>query len=352
MPATATRPHREGSRLRLVRPTLPPMDEAAPRRLDGYRLGPLLGTGGMSRVFRATQSRMDREVALKIMSPEQGTDELAVHRFVREGRLGGRVQHTNVVNYHELREDRGWLYMALEYVPGGDLRELIRKHKGQVPERLALGLMRDVACGLEAVARCGVVHRDIKPHNIFLTEDMIPKIADFGVAIPAAAALQRKDVERRRGLVIGSPRYMAPEQADPKTHVDARADIHALGATLWQLLFGQAPFRGDGIKQTLRELVDGPVPDPAAQGRRITRRSCEILVHCLAKDPAERYQTPRAVVAAIEHALHAAATEDGRRASEVRRRTATDPDPDPAASELPPPETAPPSALPYTWSRF
>lgn len=321
-----------------------------PRHLDGYLVKDLIGVGGMSAVYLARNLRMQRDVALKVLSPGQAKDELTRDRFIREGRLGGKMNHTNVVTYHDMRETDGWLYCALEYVPGGDLTGLINKHRGKVPERLALGLVRDIACGLEAIARSGVVHRDIKPHNIFLTEDMIPKIADFSAAQPAAAAIQADDMDRRAGLILGSPSYMAPEQVAGDKHIDARADIHGLGATLYHMLFGHPPYMGKTAKDVIRSVRDGPPPDPGAEKRRITRRSHDILITSLAKGRSDRFQTPRAMIDAIERALHSANTEELQRA-----RTRTDEPAEQLEEELEDANWSPssrysPSSLPFTWT--
>lgn len=343
-----------------------PDTQQIPEVLSGYRVTRELGRGGMSVVYLARHKVMDREVALKVIDPAQGLDKLVRHRFIREGRLGGCITHTNVIQHLDVREDNGWYYLALEYVSGGNLREMLRKRKDHLPERLALGLVRDIACGLEAVARAGVVHRDIKPSNIFMTADMVPKIADFGVAIAAAAGLQRKDVERKRGIVIGSPRYMPPEQADPDTHLDARADIHALGATLWELLFGHPPYAGSSVKETLDQLVCGPVPDPLAQRRGISRRTANVLEVCLAKHAGDRYPTPRDLVTAIDKSLHGSPTQqlspvsDGTESPDSAQQLSPDLPPNQVAKPIihntqshiaapPPPPTA---GLPFTWTQF
>jgi serine/threonine protein kinase len=281
--------------------------DTMPVRISGYRITRKLGQGGMSTVYLAEQRRMDRAVALKVLDPTQSADGAVRARFLREGRLGGRINHTNVVTYHELRQVQDWLFMALEYVDGGDLAGLVRERKGQLPERLALGLARDVACGLEACARAGVVHRDLKPHNIFITRDMVPKIADFSASLPSAAALQAEDPDRQAGIIVGSPGYMAPEQADGRKHLDARADIYGLGATLYHLLCGQAPFKAGNPRETLKQAMTQPPPDPRKEGGRpeVQPETSALIARCLAKDPDERYQTPRELAEALEQILHA-----------------------------------------------
>lgn len=317
---------------------MPAVDDV-PAQLCGYRILGYLGRGGTCTVYRARQDSMEREVALKLLTPDRAANPTWRRRFLREAHLGGNISHTNVVAYHDLQEEDGWLLMALEYVPGGDLRELIRRHKGKVPERLALGLARDVACGLEALARNGVVHRDIKPSNIFMTEDMIPKIADFGAAQPAAAALQARDEDTRRKVVIGTPCYMPPEQAKRGARVDARADIHALGATLWHMLFGSPPYEAEDPQRCIELVRKGPMPDPARQKRRVMSATRRLLRTALAKDPGERYQTPRSMVEAIDRALYQ--TEHGD-----RNATVIEPF---SQSSKPPAHHA---TMPWSWTAF
>lgn len=279
--------------------------EPMPVRISGYRVQRKLGQGGMSTVYLAEQRRMGRQVALKVLGPPQSGDEAVRARFLREGRLAGRINHTNVVTYHELRQVQDWLFMALEYVDGGDLAQLVRDRKGQLPERLALGLARDVACGLEACARAGVVHRDLKPHNIFITRDMVPKLADFSASLPSAAAVQAEDPDRQAGIIVGSPGYMAPEQGDGRKHLDARADIYGLGATLYHLLCGQAPFRAANPRETLKQVMSQPPPDPRRERPELQPATSELIAKCMAKDPDARFQTPRELAEAVEAILHA-----------------------------------------------
>ena len=279
--------------------------QGLPQRLAGYELNEKLGEGGMSVVYLAKQPSIERQVALKILPPGRAALPDTRRRFLREGQLAGQINHTNVVTYHELREVKGWLFMALEFVDGGDLSGLLRDRGGYLPERFALGLARDIGCGLEACHRAGVVHRDLKPHNIFLTRDKIPKIADFSASQPSAAALQAEDGDRQAGLIIGSPSYMAPEQAEAGKYVGASADIYALGATLYHLLTGQPPFRGANARETLKLLRTQPATDPRRFAKQKLKDStCAILGKALTKKPEDRYHTARDMVEAIERALH------------------------------------------------
>lgn len=302
-----------------------------PGSLGGYLLSESLGCGGCAQVWRARQPRLEREVALKLLDPARAANAGTRERFLEEARLGGRINHTNVVTYYELREQDGWLLMALELVAEGDLCALQRRHNGRLPERLALGLCRDLAAGLECVARCGVVHRDIKPANVLLTREMLPKIADFGAAMPAAAALQARHRDRRERVVIGTPGYMAPEQARAGAHVDARADLFALGATLHHLLTGRTPWVSEQPQQILAQMRRGEPPLIEEAGRRFSAATAAILRCCLASDPAERYPTPRALMVAIDEALHAAARHETEQLADLEGRvsdrgaTAADP---------------------------
>ncbi len=271
-----------------------------PRTIGGYRLVTKLGQGGMAAVFKAHQVAMDRHVALKVLAPAQVQDRNLRTRFMREARLIGRVQHDNVITCYEVGEAEGYLYMALELAEHGDALRLAKSLGGAVPERMALGLMRDSARGLMAIHRAGLLHRDIKPANIFLTQPTQAKLADMGVA---------KDIRRltesdKAGIsgahaIIGSPAYMPPEQA-LGARPDVRSDIYALGASFFQLLTGRVPYPGATAHETLAQLMNDPVPDPHALAPQLSPGIAALIRRCLAKEAIDRPKSAIEVLDALD----------------------------------------------------
>ncbi len=274
-----------------------------PKVLGGYRLIDKLGKGGSNSVFRARQVSMDREVALKVLPPKKAQSDIIRARFVAEAHLTGRIHNTNVITCFDLGEDQGWMYMALELVQGGSLADLLKHYGGVLPERLALGITRDIGRGLEALARAGVVHRDIKPANIFVTGDMIPKIADLGMAVESAAALQRQSLGFGDDLIIGTPNYMAPEQAQAKKLITPQADIFALGGTLFRMLCGRPPYLGRDQQGVLALAKRGVIPDPRAFAPECSTKAVDVIRRAAAARLADRYPTAGEIVGVIEEAL-------------------------------------------------
>ncbi len=284
-------------------PKTPRKGRQIPKSLGGYRLIDKLGKGGSNTVFTAIQISMDRTVALKVLPPKQAQSDVVRGRFVSEAHLAGRVHHTNVITCFDMGEDQGWLYMALELAEGGSLGDLLKHYGGVLPERLALGLARDCGRGVAALARAGIVHRDIKPANIFVTGDMIPKIADLGMAVPSAAALQRRDWEFGDDLIVGTPNYMAPEQARAERPITLQADIFALGATLFRMLCGRPPFMAGDPQETLQQAKRGLVPDPRDFAPNLSTKAAEVIRLATAPDPRQRFTSAADMVGMIEEAL-------------------------------------------------
>ncbi|HYE05948.1 MAG TPA: serine/threonine-protein kinase [Planctomycetota bacterium] len=267
-----------------------------PRTIAGYRLVTKLGQGGMAAVFKAHQVAMDRHVALKVLAPAQVQDRNLRTRFMREARLIGRVQHDNVITCYEVGESDGYLFMALELAEHGDALRLAKSLGGAVPERMAIGLMRDSARGLMAIHRAGLLHRDIKPANIFLTQPTQAKLADMGVAKDIRRLTESDQGISGAHAIIGSPAYMPPEQA-LGARPDVRSDIYALGASFFQLLTGRLPYLGATAPETLALLMSQPVPDAQALAPHLSPGIGALLRRCLAKDAAGR---PKSALEVLE----------------------------------------------------
>jgi serine/threonine-protein kinase len=258
-----------------------------------------LGGGGMSRVFVATDARLGRRVVVKVLSPEL-VASVSAERFEREIRLAARLQHPHIVPLLAAGDVEGIPYYTMPFVEGASLRE--RLSAGPLPYAEAQSILRDVARALAYAHRQGIVHRDIKPENVLLAEG-VAMVADFGVAraLSAATTLAGGDVLTQVGMQIGTPAYMAPEQAAGDPDVDFRADLYAFGVMAYELLAGQHPFAG---KRSMHALVAAHLteqPQPlASHTREVAVPVSAIVMQCLGKDPVERPESASAIVRALD----------------------------------------------------
>ncbi len=267
--------------------------------LGQYVLQDCLGEGGMGQVFKACQRRLKRLAALKvILQARQGLTS-ASQRFRREIEAAARLAHPNIVRIYDADEDNGVLFLGMEYVEGTDLGLLLKK-QGPLPIAQACDYIRQAAEGLQHAHECGLVHRDVKPSNLLLTAGgTLIKILDLGLARlePETGQEQTADNLTQTGVVIGTPDYIAPEQARDARRVDIRADLYSLGCTFYHFLTGQAPFAGSSLTQKLlQHQLENPAPveqlrpDTPVAVAKVVRRM-------MAKHPEDRYQTPAEVVA-------------------------------------------------------
>jgi eukaryotic-like serine/threonine-protein kinase len=276
-------------RARLNQPLPPPV------RIGAYRIMGTLGEGGMGVVYEAVQLSLERTVALKVVRSDLARKEKFVERFLREAKVAARIDHPNVVTIYDTGEADGHLYMALQYVPGGDLASRI-KRDGRIDEETSLRIIAGCAKGLIAIHHAGLVHRDIKPSNIFLTTDGTPKIGDLGLA--------RNIIDDEKltftGDLVGTPSYMAPEQAKGLPDVDGRADLYSLGTSLYHLLTGRPPFHGSSPFLIGHQVISEVPPDPRELNRSMSPVVAAILHHAMQKDRALRYQNAEEFLVDIE----------------------------------------------------
>ena len=211
------------------------------RVLDArYRVGPRIARGGMATVYEATDLRLDRVCALKVMHAGLGDDDDFAGRFVREARAAARLSHPNVVSIFDQGEDDGTVFLAMEYVPGHTLRDVIRAQAPIAPAR-ALALLDPVLSALAAAHQAGMIHRDVKPENVLLADDGRVKVADFGLARAVSAETQHTATG---GILIGTVSYLSPELV-VDGRADARSDVYAAGVVLYEMLTGRKPHAGD-----------------------------------------------------------------------------------------------------------
>ncbi len=257
-------------------------EEPHPLVFHGFRLKRKLGQGGMGAVFLAEQLRLGREVALKILPMRHAHRDSSVKRFRREARALARIKHPAIVEVYDLVEEDERIMIAMEYVRGGSVLDLLQA-RGKVPPREALRIAREAALGLHAAAKEGVVHRDIKPGNLLLTMEGRVRIADFGLV-----RWQSGSTLTLAGTVLGSVAFMPPEQCADARKADHRSDLYALGCTLFVMLTGRLPFSGKP-REVLHKQLMAPAPSLAIFGFPIPL--ADVVTRTLAKNPDQRYQT-------------------------------------------------------------
>jgi serine/threonine protein kinase/WD40 repeat protein len=260
-----------------------------------------LGEGGMGQVYKARHRNLKRDDAIKVIRPECLTSRESIDRFYQEAQAVAALRHPNIVVAYDANEDRQRIYFAMEYVPGIDLARLVRQ-RGPLPVNEACDYARQAALGLQHAYEVGMIHRDIKPANLLRSEKGEVKILDLGLArLHDKSGKQGEDEDRltQQGMMMGTPDYMAPEQAENSRDVDIRADIYSLGCTLYQLLAGQPPFAGGGIGEKLRRHYCEP-PTPLMHARPdVPPALWAIVARMLAKRADQRFQTPGEVAAAL-----------------------------------------------------
>ena len=261
---------------------------SGPKIIGGFQIINKLGQGGMGAVYRATQLSIGREVALKVMAPEVAKTKGFTERFLREAMAMGAINHPNVITCFDAGKEGKLLYMALELMTGGDADQLARKSGGILPAVRACSIVRDCAAGLGAIHKAGLIHRDIKPANIFLGENGMAKLADLGLARQEDG----EDQMTRTGTAMGTPAFMSPEQAQGVDGLDIRSDIYALGATLFALSTGQAPFTGPSAYAIVARVIHEPAPDPRTLNPNIPEPVVQVIRATMHKDRNKRPQTP------------------------------------------------------------
>jgi dipeptidyl aminopeptidase/acylaminoacyl peptidase len=273
-------------------------------------LFPPRGGGGLAEVYRARDTRLGREVAVKVLPSELSRDPDRLRRFEQEARLAGSLNHPNVLSLHDVGSHDGAPYLVTELLEGHSLREVLET--GPLPVRKAVEHAEQIAHGLAAAHAKGIVHRDLKPGNVFVTKDGRVKILDFGLAKltqadPGVAASSQLSTDTAEGRVVGTVGYMAPEQVRGHA-VDARSDIFALGAVLYETLSGRRAFAGETTADTLTAILTKDPEDLSRPGLAVPASLERIVRRCLEKDPEERFQSARDVA----FALGALSTATGR----------------------------------------
>ncbi len=283
----------------------PPQSPGEIGRLGPYRVLKILGAGGMGVVFQAEDPSLQRLVALKAMLPTLAASASARERFLREARSAAAVEHDHIVAIYQVGEDRSVPFLAMPFLKGEPLDARLKRDR-RLPPAEVLRIARETAAGLEAARQRGMIHRDIKPANLWLEEGTgRVKVLDFGLA----RARGDEAHLTQQGAIIGTPAYMAPEQAGGKT--DHRADLFSLGCVMYRMATGELPFKGVDTISTLMAVATEPPRPPAEINPRLPAALCDLILRLLAKKPDERPASAQAVIEAIR-AIEAAPKAKGK----------------------------------------
>jgi serine/threonine protein kinase len=256
--------------------------------IPGYTLHAKIGQGGMGTVYKATQTSVNRLVAIKVLAPQFTKDRMFVARFFQEARAAGKLNHQNLISAIDVGEASGLFYFVMEFIVGRSCRDILNK-EGPFPEARVQAVALQMAAALEYIHQHGMVHRDIKPENILLADDGTVKLCDLGLAKSTSAEEQSLT---QTGLAVGTPHFMSPEQCRGDKDVDIRADLYGLGASLYFLVTGGHPYEGKSALETMNLHISAPVPDPRKAAPALGDGFARVIQKLMAKDRKDRYPTP------------------------------------------------------------
>ncbi len=282
-------------------------DDLIGTTLGNYRILEAIGQGGMARVYRAHQENLGRDVAVKVLPPWYANDRSFIERFNLEARLIARLSHPNIVTVHDASEQNGHLYIVMQLVDGGTLKQRLDQFQREgrmIDTAEAVSIFTQLADALTYAHEQGVIHRDIKPVNVLMDRANRPILSDFGIA----KVLASKQLNLTRpGAGVGTPEYMSPEQCKGGA-VDGRADIYALGIMLFEAQTGRTPFLGDNYPALAHSHIYERPPQPRSINPNIHPAIEHIILTALMKNPQQRYQTAHGMAEALQQALAAIRT--------------------------------------------
>jgi serine/threonine protein kinase len=252
---------------------------------ERYQLEERRGSGGMAMVYRARDLMLERTVAIKLLRADFSSDPDFRERFRQEAKAAANLSHPNIVTVHDFGLDEERLFIVMEYVPGTDLKSIIKK-RGAIPADEAVELIVQACAGIGYAHRAGLVHCDVKPQNMLVTPDKRLKVVDFGIARALASIVP----DEKTDVVWGSPQYFSPEQATGMAPSPA-SDVYSLGVVMFEMLTGQQPFTADASEELARLHREVPPPSPRRLNASIPKELEQILLKVLSKEPSARYRT-------------------------------------------------------------
>jgi len=270
------------------------VDPLIGQTLGEFEIVEFLGRGGMGAVYKARQASLDRLVAIKVLPRAFSRDASFLERFGREARAAAAVNHPNIIEIYSVGHERGYQYIAMEFIDGESLADIL-KREGQLPADRALALMKQVAAAVGEAHAAGILHRDIKPSNILLTTRGLAKVADFGLAKRPGAELS----VTATGAPIGTPLYMPPEVAQGKP-LDSRSHLYSLGAAFYHALAGRPPFQGESAAEVILQHAEAQVPPLTQAAPDAPPALCRTIHRLLRKNPAERYPSAEELLVALQ----------------------------------------------------
>ncbi len=284
--------------------------------LGQYEIIEQIGAGGMATVYRARQARLDRNVAIKVMHQMFAQDADFVTRFEREARIIAALDHPNIVPLYDYNEQAEQPYLVMKFVEGQTLKEVLTART--IPLEDIRHMMVTIADALTYAHEQGVLHRDVKPSNIIIDNQGYPYLMDFGLARIATQG----ESTMSANTMLGTPQYISPEQAKGERELDTRTDVYSLGIILYELVAGRVPFVGDSAYAIVHKHIYATVPPPSSLNPEVPPAVDGVLLHALAKEPSQRYETPNQLIKAFEAALDSSGIQklDESRAERARQR--------------------------------
>ncbi|PJF29072.1 MAG: serine/threonine protein kinase, partial [Phototrophicales bacterium] len=306
-------------------------------QVGAYQIIEKIGSGGMATVFKARQPRLERDVAIKVMHQNISQDPNFLARFEREARIVASLDHPNIVPIYDYDEHMGQPYLVMKYVNGYTLKDILRAEP--IAPHDILRVLTAVGSALEFAHKRGVLHRDIKPSNIIIDERGEAYLMDFGLARIAQSGESTMSAD----VMLGTPHYISPEQAQGNKDLDARTDVYSLGIVLYEMLTGRVPFVGDTSYAIIHAQITETPPPPRSINPTITPAVEAVVLKALAKSRDDRYSSPTELVNAFRHALEGEDTPPQFKNTHDDSKRATPPNIKPRVPLSPPPPPVPPT---------
>ena len=265
------------------------------KKMGGYRVLERVGRGGMGTVYRAEQLALKRTVALKVISEEHTKNREFMQLFLHEAQTSARLNHPNIVQVYDVKQHEQFYYFSMEFMPGGSVQDLLNKER-KVPVGRAVKMIREAAQGLEYAQKKEIIHRDIKPDNLMISEEGEIKIGDLGLA----RSPKEKVGPKEEGTVIGTPHYIAPEQVKGKP-ADYRSDLYSLGSTFYRIVTGTTPYQASSIRELVNRKVREDPKAPHEVNPDVPKRVSDIILKLMARNPEDRHVSATELLRDLEN---------------------------------------------------